>query len=348
MVTPWPVVPMNASTRYLAGAVVLQIVLLHATSSRGEETGDEKPEAAAAVAQVESVPAEIAAWIKDLDDTRYLTRELATQQLLNAGGAALDPLLTVANSDRPEPADRAIWILRRLGKSRDNALALAALERLVLLQDRPTIVAKAESELADRSVSACEQRLAPLGAEITLQLEPFQAATVSVLVVRLGDNWHGTIDDLRQIAQLRQVQYFRLQGEPIGDDVVKLFADKESLAYLQLFDTKVTPEAVDTVKEKHPDSIVYVRNKALLGVAAESHTAGVHVISVPPDTAAAKVGIIPGDIIAAIDGKPLPDFDRLTARIGQHQPGDKIEVEIIRGDQRIKLTPVLGSRPEQE
>ena len=79
---------MNASIKCLAGVVVLLIVLLHATSSRGEEAGDAKPEAAAAVAQVESVPAEIAAWIKDLDDTRYLTRELATQQLLNAGSAA--------------------------------------------------------------------------------------------------------------------------------------------------------------------------------------------------------------------------------------------------------------------
>ena len=87
MVTPWPVVPMNASIKYLAGSVVLHIVLLHATSSRGDETSDTKSNAAAAVAQAESVPAEMAAWIKDLDDTRYLTRELATQQLLNAGSA---------------------------------------------------------------------------------------------------------------------------------------------------------------------------------------------------------------------------------------------------------------------
>jgi S1-C subfamily serine protease len=127
-----------------------------------------------------------------------------------------------------------------------------------------------------------------------------------------------------------------------------MFADKENLSYLQLFDTKVTPDAVDAVKAKHPDSIVYVRNQALLGVSAENHAAGVLVMTVPPNTAAAKVGIVQGDVITAIDGKPLQDFDRLTARIGQHQPGDKIEVEILRNNERIKLTPTLGNRLEQE
>jgi serine protease Do len=65
-------------------------------------------------------------------------------------------------------------------------------------------------------------------------------------------------------------------------------------------------------------------------------------------SAAAAAGIQQGDIIATIDGHKLPDFDRLTVRIAQHQPGDKIEVEIIRNDQRMKLTPVLGIRPEHE
>jgi serine protease Do len=324
---------------------VVGIVLVGATWCAPVCCAQEK---AAGEAQAVATPDAVAGWIKDLDDPRYLTREQASQNLLTAGEAALGPLLVVANSDRPEPADRAVWILRRLSKSRDSALSLGALERLVELQNRPTIVAKAEADLADRNVTAVQQRLAPLGAEITMQLEPFQAATISVLDVRLGENWHGTNDDLRQIALLKPVRHFRLRGQPIGDEVVKMFADKEALSYLQLFDTKVTTEAVDAVKAKHPDAIVYVRNQALLGVAAENNAAGVVVIQVPPDTAAAKVGIVQGDIIAAIDGKPLPDFDRLTARIGQHQPGDKVEVEIIRNNQRIKLNPVLGTRIDQD
>src|SRR6476469_1252554 len=87
--------------------------------------------------------AEIASWISALDDNRYKAREQATQHLIAAGAATLDPLLVVANVDRPEPADRAIWILRRLGGSRDNDLAVDALEHLAQLKGRPALVSKA-------------------------------------------------------------------------------------------------------------------------------------------------------------------------------------------------------------
>jgi serine protease Do len=67
------------------------------------------------------------------------------------------------------------------------------------------------------------------------------------------------------------------------------------------------------------------------------------VTDVRPGTAAATAGIVIGDVIATIDGHSLPDFDRLTVRIAQHQPGDKIDVEIIRGEKKMKITVTLGS-----
>ena len=292
---------------------------------------------------------EIAGWIKNLDDARYLAREDATQHLLSAGAIAFDPLLVVANGDRPEPADRAVWIMRRQGRSRDSDLALAALDRLVQLQNRPVIVAKAEADLAERSVALCEQRLGPLGAEFGMQIEMVDPPNVApVLTVRLGEKWHGVAEDLRPVSQLRQQRHFRLEGKAIGDDVVKMFAEKEKLAFLQLVNTKVTPDAVDAFKLRHPDATVHVRNQALLGVSAENHAAGVRVMTVQPGTAAAAAGIVPGDIIATIDGHQLPDFDRLTVRIAQHQPGDKVDVAIIRNNERMDLQIVLGSWPNQE
>ena len=50
----------------------------------------------------------------------------------------------------------------------------------------------------------------------------------------------------------------------------------------------------------------------------------------------------------SIDGHHIPDFDRLTVRIAQHQPGDKVELEIIRKDKRMKITPVLGAWPDRD
>ena len=307
------------------------------------ESRSEKP--AASDAKPASTPAEIAAWIKDLDDPRYEAREDATQHLVAAGGVALDPLLDVANGDRPEPADRAVWIMRRFGRSRDNDLALAALDHLVQLQNRPGIVAKAEMDLQERTIALCEQRLVPLGAELGLQIEQVEPPNVApVLTVRLGQKWHGTPEDLRQVSQLRQQHHFRLEGAGINDEVVKMFAEKEKLSFLQLIDTKVTPDAVDAVKTHHPDALVYVRNQALLGVSGENHDAGVKVLTVQPGTAAAAAGIVAGDVIATIDGHKIPDFDRLTARVAQHQPGDKVDIEILHDDQRKTINVVLGSR----
>lgn len=291
---------------------------------------------------------EIAGWIKSLDDARYKEREEATQHLLESGVAVLDPLLAVANGGQPEPADRAVWILRRLGRSRESDLALAALGRLVQLQNRPTVVAKAEVDLMERSLAICEQRLGPLGAEINRVQIQFNGLNIMPgLEVKLGERWRGKSEDLRALAELDQ-QYFRLEGAAINDDVAKLFAEKEKLGCLQLQNTKVTPEAVDLVKAKHPDATVYMRNQALLGVSAENHASGVMVAMVQPGSAAANAGIVVGDIIAKIDGHKLPDFDRLTARIAQHQVGDKIDVEVIREGKALPLKVELGTWPNQE
>jgi S1-C subfamily serine protease len=145
---------------------------------------------------------------------------------------------------------------------------------------------------------------------------------------------------------MQRVVRSRLQGAPVSDDIVKLFAEKSNLANLMLIETKVTPDAVDFLKVKHPDTTVYVRNLAMLGVSADKTDAGMLVTSVRPETAAANAGMLQDDIIVTIDGHPIPDFDRLTVRIAQHQPGEKVELEIIRKDQRMKLTPILGTWPD--
>jgi S1-C subfamily serine protease len=78
--------------------------------------------------------------------------------------------------------------------------------------------------------------------------------------------------------------------------------------------------------------------------------------TVRPDTAAANAKIVENDVIVSIDGHPVPDFDRLTARIAQHQPGEQVELEIIRTERvndkliekRMKISPVLGTWPDRD
>lgn len=290
---------------------------------------------------------EIVGWIEQLNDARYRVREEATFRLMACGTPAAGHLLAAANGEQPESADRALWILRRMARSRDDAVAIAALERLAQLRDRPSLVARAEAELAERGFAACEQHLTPLGAEMSLQpiLIGLQGGVIAISV-RLGERWHGTGEDLRRVSGLRYYLNFSLQGEAVTDDVVTLFTEREKLGALYLVDTKVTPAAVDALKQKHPKATVFARNRALLGVVAESLAGGVVVTSVEPGTAAANAGIQCGDVIASIDGHAVPDFDRLTIRIAQHKPGDGVALELVRNEQRLKLTAVLGERTE--
>jgi hypothetical protein len=298
-----------------------------------------------------ATPAQVGQWLAQLDDDRYLERERATQKLIEAGEAALDPLLAVANGKQLEPADRAVWILQRQSKSADNVAAIAALERIVRLENRPSLVEKADRELAERSVRACHERLAPLGAQLAIEMAQYDVLNVvPMLVVRLDEKWRGTSDDLRCLAELRRQQYFKLEGKAIDDAVVKFFEEKESLLFVQFLNTKVTPAAIDSLKACHPEANVHVRGQALLGVVAvrEKHPSGVLVQNVEPGTAAFAAGIVAGDVITSIGGNSIPDFDRLTAHIAQHTPGETVPVEILRGGQRKKLAVTLGSWTGQE
>jgi hypothetical protein len=327
--------------------VAAMLVTLVASSlyAQTETTSAEKNSSTNAVSP------EIAEWIGQLDDNRYLVREKATQALVEAGVVSLDPLLAVANSERLEPADRAVWIMRQLAKAPDNNQAIAALERLVQIKGRPALVEKADLELAERSVRACQERLAPLGAELTMEPRQFEVTSVvPLLSVTLGEKWRGTAEDLRCLAELRRQLYYRFEGEAVDDTVARFFEEKEKLAFAEFWKTKVTPAAVDAIKSRHPEARVYVRGRALLGVQARQdiHPAGVMVSRVEPGTAAFAAGIVAGDVIASIDGNSLPDFDRLTAHIAQHQPGETIPIEIIRGNDRRKVAVTLGSWPGQE
>ncbi len=180
-----------------------------------------------------------------------------------------------------------------------------------------------------------------------MRIDPNTVAPV--LSVRLGSNWHGTTEDLRGIAKLHGRLAFNSSAlHAVDDAVAKMFETRQKLAFVMFRNTKVSAAGVDALKLRHPETVVFVRNRAMLGVGGENHASGVRVTEVRPGTAAAAAGIVLGDIIATIDGHPLPDFDRLTARVAQHQPGDKIDVEILRGDQKTKVSVTLGSWEGQE
>ena len=78
---------------------------------------------------------------------------------------------------------------------------------------------------------------------------------------------------------------------------------------------------------------------------------GVMVLGVQPGSPAEKAGLkgiertirgaVLGDIIVAIDGKPIDDYDDFYNTLDAHQAGEKVKVKVRRGDQFLELTSEL-------
>ncbi len=53
-----------------------------------------------------------------------------------------------------------------------------------------------------------------------------------------------------------------------------------------------------------------------------------------------------GDVIVAVDGKPVVTPDDVVAAVGARQPGDRVTLEVLRDGQRVSLDATLGERPQ--
>jgi S1-C subfamily serine protease len=80
---------------------------------------------------------------------------------------------------------------------------------------------------------------------------------------------------------------------------------------------------------------------------------GVAVIGVQPDSPAQQAGLRPflrapdgslvaGDVIVALNGKPLASFDELLNALEQHQAGETVNLTIVRGSKRLEQPVRLG------
>ncbi|GAB4136972.1 MAG: hypothetical protein Tsb009_04320 [Planctomycetaceae bacterium] len=87
------------------------------------------------------------------------------------------------------------------------------------------------------------------------------------------------------------------------------------------------------------------RSQAIMGVSGEDHPKGCKVTSVAEGFPAIKAGIKVGDIITKLNGKQVTGFNSLVSLVGQHKPGDKVEVVVLRKGKPLKIILKLARRP---
>ncbi len=83
-----------------------------------------------------------------------------------------------------------------------------------------------------------------------------------------------------------------------------------------------------------------------LGVQGEPDSKDAKISRVIPGSPAEKAGIQPGDVIVAIKGQAVTDFASLQTIVSECQPGEKVAIELVRGEERLKLDVEIGSREQ--
>jgi photosystem II stability/assembly factor-like uncharacterized protein len=84
-----------------------------------------------------------------------------------------------------------------------------------------------------------------------------------------------------------------------------------------------------------------------LGVVGETATGGAKITQVTGESPAAKAGVKVGDLVSALAGKPVKDYDDLLQRLRQMRVGDKVKIEVQREGKKEEVEATLGTRPAE-
>jgi hypothetical protein len=228
---------------------------------------------------------------------------------------------------------RAIEVARDLLESENQKVAIAAEKFLddVASHDKASVAGLAEATLDFHAVGladAAKEKLQSLGVKLERGLlvtgEQGMHATLDM-------TWQGKSDDLKLLLRLPGLLIVSMHGVPVDDNGAVVLGRLRRVARIELYGTGLDEEQVALITEKLKDTHIEFRKGGKLGVAGHPTAVPCHLTMVQQDSAADKAGLQVGDIVLKINGKEVQNFEELTAIIGTFGPGEKIDLEIIRG-----------------
>jgi serine protease Do len=82
----------------------------------------------------------------------------------------------------------------------------------------------------------------------------------------------------------------------------------------------------------------------VLGIAVGQAETGARVDQVLEGSSAARAGLRVNDIIARINDRDIDSRDALISVVGAFRPGDRVQLVVIRGEEKLSISTTLGSR----
>lgn len=112
---------------------------------------------------------------------------------------------------------------------------------------------------------------------------------------------------------------------------------------------RVTPALITTGHYEYPylglssiPSLTLIQAQQL----GLERTSGVYITEITPNSPSAQAGLLQGDLIVAVDGREVGNFDAMISYLFNHtSPGDTVEMQVLRDGRQLILDIVLGARP---
>lgn len=147
---------------------------------------------------------------------------------------------------------------------------------------------------------------------------------------------------LAHLQQLAPVQ-LEIWYSNLTDECIDQLAAIKGMRLIQLYGTRVTSQGADRLAAAMQGVQIDFRpGGALLGVQCHNEVDKCTILGVQPNSAAAKAGLQKNDIILEYDGHAVKNFNALRQFIGKNAPGDKVQVQVRRGEQTISAEVKLG------
>jgi len=291
--------------------------------------------------ETDSSVAEARKLASDLKHQDFAVRESATRTLSSLGASAIAPVTEIALQDNLEAALRAVSVLEKLYLSEDAVAfdqAEVSLNRLLSESKLPAVAQQAAQTLEDNQFTVTQRRaiaeVRRLGGQIQTereypllvngeQIRPEQGWARAAAISR---HWKGGDEGLKHLARLKSLQtLYLVEGHPLST------------------------AAIEQLQNEMPDTVFQTRGRAMLGVGTGPQGLfGCMISQVREGTAASKAGMMVGDIVVEISGKPVRQPEDLISIVGEHDEDESIEIIVLRGDPILRDQLVeMMTQPEQ-